>query len=110
VAGVAGVPAAILADAAGVALTVIVLVGVAAGLPLLPHPPASAGTQLSAAPASIRRGAPPANTRRSMVVHGVIARFFLPGRLRKPYDRYDVLCFTAVGRCAHVGEGSFPGR
>ena len=49
VAGVAGVPAAALADAAGVALTVIVFVGAGAGLPLLPHPAASAVTQVSAA-------------------------------------------------------------
>ena len=54
-AGVPGVAAAVLAGAAGVALTVIVLVGVAAGLPLLPHPAASAAAQVSAAPASIRR-------------------------------------------------------
>ena len=78
VAGVAGVPATALADAAGVALTVIVLVGAAAGLPLLPHPAASAVTQVSAAPASIRRATALANTRRSMAEHGVIARFFLP--------------------------------
>src|SRR6266852_1165392 len=99
--GVAEVAAAVLADAAGVALTVIVLVGAAAGLPLLPHPAASAVTQVSAAPAS---------TRRSVGEHGVIARFFLPRRLREPYDRYDALCPAAVGRFAHVGGGSFPGR
>src|SRR3984957_11969024 len=55
-AGVAGVPAAALADAAGVALTVIVLVGAGAGLALLMHPAASAATQVSAPPASTRRG------------------------------------------------------
>ena len=78
VAGVAGVPAAALGDAAGVARTVIVLVGVAAGLPLLPHPAASAGTQVSAAPASIRRTTAPVDTRRGMVERGVIDWFFLP--------------------------------
>jgi hypothetical protein len=108
--GVAGVPAAALADAAGVALTVIVLVGAGAGLPPLPHPAASTATQGSAAPASVRRTTAPANTRRSMGERGVIARFFLPRRLREPYDWYDVLYPAAVGRCAHVGGGSFPGR
>jgi hypothetical protein len=110
VAGVAGVPAAALADAAGVALTVIVLVGAAAGLPLLAHPAASAVTQVSAAPASIRRRTARADTRRGMGEHGVIARFFLPRRLRKPYDWYDVRYPVTVGRLAHVGGGSFPGR
>jgi hypothetical protein len=66
VAGVAGVPGLVLADAAGVALTVIVLVGAGAGLPPLPHPAASAVTQRSAAPAS---------TRPSVGEHGVIGRF-----------------------------------
>jgi hypothetical protein len=66
VAGVAGVPGVVLADAAGVALTVIVLVGAGAGLPPLPHPAASAVTQRSAAPAS---------TRPSVGEHGVIGRF-----------------------------------
>ena len=76
---VAGVPgAAALAGAAGVAWTVIVLVGAAAGLPLLPHPAASAAAQVSAAPAS---------SRRSVAEHEVIVRvFLLPGRLREPYD------------------------
>jgi hypothetical protein len=110
VAGVAAVPAAALADAAGVALTVIVLVGAGAGLPLLPHPAASTVTQGSAAPASTRRATAPANTRRSMGERGVIARFSLPRRLREPYDWYDALYPAAVGRCAHVGGGSFPGR
>ena len=73
----AGVAAAVLADVAGVALTVIVLVGTAAGLPLFPHPAASAATQGSAAPVS---------TRRSVAERGVIARFFLPRRLREPCD------------------------
>ncbi len=68
-----------LADAAGVARRVIVLVGAAAGLPLLPHPAASAGTQVSAVPASIRRTTALANIRQGMGEHGVIVRFFLPG-------------------------------
>jgi hypothetical protein len=109
-AGVAGVPAAALADAAGVALTVIVLVGAGAGLPLLPHPAASAVTQVSASPATIRRRGTLAGTRQSMGEGGVIARFFLPRRLREPDDWYDVLYPAAVGRFAHVGGGSFPGR
>jgi len=107
---VAEVSAAALAATVGVALTVIVLMGLAAGLPRLPHPAASAGTQVSAAPASIRRTTAPANTRRGMVEHEVIGRFFLPGRLREPYDRYDAFYPVAVGRFAHVSEGSFPGN
>ena len=109
-AGVAGVPAAALADAAGVALTVIVLVGAGAGLALLPHPAASAATQVSAPPASTRRRSARADTRQSMGEQGVIARFFLPRRLREPYDWYDVLYPAVVGRFAHVGGRSFPGR
>src|SRR5580704_2353383 len=86
-AGAAAVPAAAPADAAGVARTVIVLVGVGAGLALLPHPAARAVTQVSAAPASIRPRGALADTRQSMGEQGVIGRFFLPRRLREPYDR-----------------------
>jgi hypothetical protein len=89
---------------------VIVLMGAAAGLPPLAHPAAAAMTPVSAAPVSARRGVAPARTRRSRGEHGVIARFFLPRRLCKPYDRYDALCPAAVGLSAHVGGGSFPGR
>ena len=99
-----------LADAAGVALTVIVFVGEGAGLALLPHPAASAVTQVSAPPASTRRRPARAGTRPSMGEQEVIARFFLPRRLREPYDWYDVLYPAAVGRFAHVGGRSFPGR
>ena len=73
----AGLAAGLLADAAEVALTVIVLVGAAAGLPLLPHPAARAAAQRSTAPA---------RSRWSGGGGGVIARFFLPRRLREPYD------------------------
>src|ERR1700733_12050756 len=73
----AGVPAAARADAAGVARTVIVLVGVGAGLALLPHPAARAVTQVSAAPASIRPRGALADTRQSMGGQGVIGRVFL---------------------------------
>src|ERR1700733_12106578 len=62
-----------LAEAAGVALTVIVFVGAGAGLALLMHPEASAATQVSAPPASTRRRSARANTRQSMGEQGVIA-------------------------------------
>jgi hypothetical protein len=72
-----GLAAGLVAGPAGEALTVIVLVGAAAGLPLLPQPAASAGAPRSAAAA---------RSRRSGGGDEVIGRFFLPRRLREPYD------------------------
>src|SRR3984957_6797593 len=89
-----GLAAGLVTGAAGVALTVIVLVGAAAGLlPLLPQPAASAAAHGS--PAAARN-------RRSGGGDEVIGRFFLPRRLREPYDWYDALCLPAVGAPGEV--------